>query len=245
MVAYHVQNGYLIPISSGDFQSGIEHRFPMRDGMAFLETQVAEYDKKRIAKEFTQMSLFVADENSAIEWLRQQLMKKPQTRQELHPNFMKEIQHIAKHEVLPELDALLEQNFLIYDGIEDVPSQIHTYLSSDYKELRNLAKNDNRLKIKAKDRWYVPDPNKQSDLEKLREKSLLREFEAYREEIINNRKKLKQFRTEAIRVGFKKAWGEKDYHTIVSIGERLPESVLQEDDKLLMYFDNSQIRLGL
>lgn len=245
MVAYHVQNGYTIPISSGDFQAGVEQRFPMRDGMAFLETQVAEYDKKRISKEFTQMSLFVADENSAIEWLRQQLMKKPQTRQELHPNFMKEIQHIAKHEELPELDALLEQNFLVYDNAEEVPSQIHTYLSSDYKELRNLAKDDYNLKLKAKDRWYVPDPNKQADLEKLREKSLLREFEAYREIIIESRKKLKQFRMEAIRAGFKRAWSEKNYHTIVSVGERLPEIVLQEDDKLLMYFDNSRIRLGM
>ncbi|WDH83312.1 DNA methyltransferase [Paenibacillus urinalis] len=246
MVAFHVQNGYPVPISSADFQLGVEQRFPMRDGMAFLETQVPEYDKKRIlAKEFTQMSLFVSDENSAIEWLRQQLMKKPQTRQEIHPNFMKEIQHIAKHEILPELDALLEQNFLRYDGVDDVPSQIHTYLSTDYKDLRNLSKNDPALKLKAKDRWYVPDPNKQADLEKLREKSLLREFETYRDELIGNRKKLKQFRTEAIRAGFKKAWGEKDYQTIVTIGERLPENVLQEDDKLLMYYDNAQIRLGL
>lgn len=246
MVAYHVQHGYTVPISSADFQIGVEQRFPMRDGMAFLEIQVAEYDKKRtIAKEFAQMSIFVCDENSAIEWIRQQLMKKPQTRQDLHPIYMKEIQHIAKHEVLPELDALLEQNFLRYDSVEDVPSQIHTYLSTDYKDLRNLKKNDPDLKLKAKDRWYVPDPNKQADLEKLREKSLLREFEAYREELVDNRKKLKQFRTEAIRAGFKKAWGGKDYQSIVTIGEHLPEKVLQEDDKLLMYYDNAQIRLGL
>jgi DNA modification methylase/predicted RNA-binding Zn-ribbon protein involved in translation (DUF1610 family) len=246
MVAYHVQNGYPVPISSADFQAGIEQRFPMRDGMAFLETQVAEYDKKRIlAKEFTQMSLFVSDENSAIEWLRQQLLKKPQTRQDLHPNFMKEIQHIAKHEMLPELDVLLEQNFLKYDGDGEVPSQIHAYLSSDYKDLRNLPKNDPKLKEKAKDRWYVPDPNKQADLEKLREKSLLREFAHYVEELSGHKKKLKQFRTEAIRAGFKKAWSEKDYKTIVTVGERLPETILQEDDKLLMYYDNAQTRLGL
>jgi len=246
MVAYHVQNGLNVPISSAEFQSGIEQRFPMRDGMAFLETQVAEYDKKRIqAKEFVQLSLFVSDENSAIEWLRQQLLKKPQTRQDLHPNFMKEIQHIAKHEKLPELDVLLEQNFLMYDGEGEVPSQIHTYLSSDYKDLRNLSKNDPKLIEKAKNRWYVPDPNKQADLEKLREKSLLREFNQYVEELSNNKKKLKQFRTEAIRVGFYKAWTEKNYQIIVDIGNRLPESILQEDEKLLRYYDNAQTKLGL
>lgn len=246
MVAYHVQNGLPVPLSSAEFQEGVTQRFPMRDGMAFLESQVAEYDKKRIlAKEFTQLSLFVSDENSAIEWLRQQLMKKPQTRQELHPDFMKEIQHIAKHEKLPELDELLEQNFLKYEGDGPVPSQIHSYLSSNYKDLRGLDKDDPRLKEKAKNRWYVPDPNKQADLEKLREKALLREFAAYKQQIENSKKKLKQFRTEAIRAGFKKAWAEKDYETIVKVGERLPEKVLQEDDKLLMYYDNAHIRLGL
>ncbi|OMD42679.1 DNA methyltransferase [Paenibacillus odorifer] len=246
MVSYYVQNTLYVPLSSAEFQAGVEQRFPMRDGMAFLESQVAEYDKKRIlAKEFSQLSLFVSDENSAIEWLRQQLLKKPQTRQDLHPNFMKEIQHIAKHELLPELDMLLEQNFLKYDGDGEVPSQIHTYLSTDYKDLRNLIKNDSKLIEKAKDRWYVPDPNKQGDLEKLREKSLLREFNQYVEELSNSKKKLKQFRTEAIRVGFYKAWSEKNYQTIVDIGNRLPESILQEDEKLLRYFDNAQTKLGL
>lgn len=246
MVSYHVQNGLNVPLSSAEFQSGIEQRFPMRDGMAFLETQVAEYDKKRIqAKEFVQLSLFVTDENSAIEWLRQQLLKKPQTRQDLHPNFMKEIQHIAKHEMLPELDVLLEQNFLMYDGEGEVPSQIHTYLSSDYKDLRGLSKKDSRLIDKARNRWYVPDPNKQADLEKLREKSLLREFNQYVEELSNSKKKLKQFRTEAIRIGFYKAWTEKNYQVIVDIGNRLPESILQEDEKLLRYYDNAQTKLGL
>ncbi|WP_338059332.1 hypothetical protein [Bacillus coahuilensis] len=191
------------------------------------------------------MSWLITDETSAIEWIRQQLLNKPQTRQDLHPNFMKEIQHIAKHEILPELDALLEQNFLIYEGKEEVPSQIHGYLSSNYKDLRGLQKTDSKLKEKAKNRWYVPDPNKQADLERLREKSLLREFDSYKTEIEGNKKKLKQFRTEAIRTGFKKAWSEKDYEAIVNIGERLPEKVLQEDDKLLMYFDNAQIRLGV
>ncbi|UQD53777.1 DNA methylase [Bacillus methanolicus] len=246
MVAYHVQNGLPVPISSAEFQVGVAQRFPIRDGMAFLESQVAEYDKKRtLVKEFAQMSLFVTDETSAIEWLRQQLLKKPQTRQDIHPNFMKEIQHIAKHEKLPELDDLLHQNFLKYEGDGPVPDQIASYLRRNYKDLRGLENDDSQLKEKAMNRWYVPDPNKQADLEKLREKALLREFEGYLEELEKSKKKLKQFRTEAIRAGFKKAWSEKDYEKIVKVGERLPENVIQEDDKLLMYYDNAQIRLGL
>ncbi len=246
MVAYHVQNGLPVPISSAEFQLGIAQRFPIRDGMAFLESQVAEYDKKRIlVKDFSQMSLFVSDENSAIEWIRQQLMKKPQTRQDLHPQFMKEILHIAKHEQLPELDSLLFQNFLRYEGEEIVPDQIASYLRRNYHDFRGLENSVEKMKNKALNRWYAPDPNKQADLEKLREKSLLREFDSYVEELGTHKKKLKQFRTEAIRAGFKKAWSDKDYAKIVTVGDRLPESVIQEDDKLLMYYDNAQIRLDM
>ncbi|PEY26876.1 DNA methylase [Bacillus anthracis] len=246
MVAYHVQNGLPVPISSADFQGSVAQRFPMRDGMAFLEKQVAEYDKKRtLVKEFAQMSLFVSDENSAIEWIRQQLLKKPQTRQDLHPNYMKEIQHIAKHELLPELDNLLQQNFLSYEGEGEIPDQVASYLRRNYKDFRGLDINDSALIEKAMNRWYVPDPNKQADLEKLREKSLLREFNGYLEELESSKKKLKQFRTEAIRAGFKKAYSEKEFEQIVKVGDRLPEKIIQEDDKLLMYYDNACIRLGL
>lgn len=246
MVAYFVQNGLPVPLSSGEFQEGVAQRYPMRDGMAFLESQVAEYDKKRtLVKEFTQLSLFVSDENSAIEWIRQQLMNKPQTRQDLHPEFMKQIQHIAKHEKLPELDDLLEQNFLRYEGEEPVPNQILTYLRRNYKDLRGLEPTDPKVIEKAMERWYVPDPNKQSDLEKLREKALLREFNQYKDEIEGNRKKLRTFRTEAVRAGFKNAYKEKDFETIVKVGDRIPEKVIQEDDKLFMYYENAKIRLGL
>jgi len=182
MVAFHVQRGVMVPLSAAEFYAGLAQRFPERDGMYFLPEQVAEYDKKRMkVKEVLQLQLFVTDEASAIQWLKQQLTKKPQTFQELHPQFLKEIAGWQKHEKPLELSELLEQNFLRYDGKGEVPSQIHSYLSSNFKELRNLPKDDERLRAKAKDRWYVPDPNKTSDLEKLRERALLREFEEYRE----------------------------------------------------------------
>lgn len=246
MVAYHIENNLLIPISSGQFQEKVAQKYVMRDGMVFLESQVAEYDKKRIlAKEFSQQSLFVSDESSAIEWLRQQLMKKPQSRQDLHPQFMKEIQHIAKHEELPELDNLLVENFLLYDSEDVVPDQIAAYLRKNYHDMRGLENQDDKLKSKAKNRWYVPDPNKQADLEKLREKSLLREFNHYVEEVSGTKKKLKLFRSEAIRAGFKQAWSEKDYQKIVDVAEYLPEKIIQEDDKLLMFFTHALMRLDI
>lgn len=242
MVAFHVQRGVTVPLSAAEFYAGLAQRFPERDGMYFLPEQVAEYDKKRMkVKEVLQLELFVTDEASAIQWLKQQLTRKPQTFQELHPQFLKEIGGWQKHEKPLELSELLEQNFLRYDGKGEVPSQIHSYLSSNFKELRNLPKDDERLRAKAKDRWYVPDPNKAGDLEKLRERALLREFEEYRE---SKQKRLKVFRLEAVRAGFKKAWQERDYATIIAVARKIPENVLQEDPKLLMWYDQALTRSG-
>ncbi len=242
MVAFHVQRGVTVPLSAAEFYAGLVQRFSERDGMYFLPDQVAEYDKKRMTvREVLQLQLFVTDESSAIQWLKQQLVKKPQTFQELHPQFLKEIGGWQKHEKPLELSELLEQNFLRYDGKGEVPNQIHSYLSTNFKELRNLPKDDESLRAKGKDRWYVPDPNKAGDLEKLRERSLLKEFEDYR---TSSQKRLKVFRLEAIRAGFKKAWQERDYATIISVARKIPENVLQEDPKLLMWYDQALTRSG-
>lgn len=88
----------------------------------------------------------------------------------------------------------------------------------------------------AKDRWYVPDPNRAQDLEKLREAALHKEFETYRQA---GGKRLKVFRLEAMRAGFGKAWRERNYQTIIEVAKKMPETVLQEDPKLLMYYDNA------
>ncbi len=123
MVAYHVQRGVTVPLSASEFYAGLVHRFPERDGMFFLPDQVAEYDKKRITvKDVLQLQLFVIDESSAIQWLRQNLTKKPQTFQDIHPQFMKELGGWQKHEKQLELSDLLEQNFIRYDGKGEVPS---------------------------------------------------------------------------------------------------------------------------
>ena len=107
----------------------------------------------------------------------------------------------------------------------------------------NAIETDDPLLVEAaRDRYYVPDPNQQIDLEKLRERSLLREFEEYRQSTQN----LKVFRVEAIRTGFKKAWSERDFRTIVDVAQkhRSLEKIIQEDEKLLMFYDNALTRLG-
>jgi hypothetical protein len=218
MVSFHVLRGVSVPLSASEFYAGLAQRYSVRDGMYFLPEQVVEYDRKRLSvEEVDAPELFVLDEATAREWLREFLKRRPSTFQELHPQFIREIGGWQKHEKPLELSALLQQSFLCCDGAGPVPEQIHAYLSSNWKELRNLSKDDPGLRAKARDRWYLPDPNKAGDLEKLRDKALLKEFEAYKEE----KKKLKVFRLEAVRAGFKKAWADRDYATIVAVADKM------------------------
>ena len=241
MVAFHVQRGVSVPFSSAEFRAELYQKFPERDGMHFLPEQVEEYDRKRMTVEkVAQLQLFVSNEASAIQWLKQQLKQKPQTFQELQPQFMKEVAGWEKHERTLELSELLEQNFLLYDGNGDVPSQIHSHLSSNFKDIRNLPKTDQKLKIKGKGRWYVPDPRKEVDLEKIRHRALMKEFDEYRE---SKKGKLKTVRTEALRAGFKECWQAKNYAAIIEMAERVREEIIQEDPALLMYYDNA-VMLG-
>ena len=153
---------------------------------------------------------------------------------------MQELAGWQKHEKTLELSELLEQNFLCFDASEDVPSQIHGYLSTNFKDARNLKKDSSKLKQRAKGRWYVPDPRKEIDLEKIRHKALMREFGEYK----NSDGKLKTVRTEALRAGFKECWQEKDFASIVEIAGRVKEEIIQEDTALLMYYDNALMLAG-
>ena len=114
MVAYHIMNGVPVPLDASDFYAGLDERYLMRDGMYFLPDQVNEYDTARIKMDVepVQFSLFITNEKTAIAWLYQQL-DTPQTYAELQPKFLQEIKSVDKYESMPELQVILEENFLM------------------------------------------------------------------------------------------------------------------------------------
>lgn len=247
MVSFHVHRGILVPLSSAEFYSGLSHRFPERDHMYFLPDQVGEYDQARLnVNQIQQLQLFVNDESSAILWLRQELETHPQTYSDIFPKFIREISAWQKNEKVLELAEMLAENFIKYEGSGPIPEQIWGWMQRS-EELRDVVKGQNReaptgqVSALAKDRWFVPDPNNAQQMEKSREGRLLKEFENYKS---FSGKKLKVFRLEAVRAGFKKAWQDTHYQTIIDVAEKIPEEVLQQDPKLLMWYDQALTRLG-
>ena len=107
------------------------------------------------------------------------------------------------------------------------PLELRTILEQNFLEDKNGA-------------WHVPDPQKEADLEELRKRALLKEFQQY----LDAKGKLKVVRTEALRAGFKESWQKRNYGTIIQMAKRVPEAVIQEDPALLMYFDNASLLVG-
>lgn len=205
MLAFHLVRGLSIPLSASEFYAGLTDRWLYRNGMVFTSAQAQQFDQIRLqADKVEQLSLFVTDETSAVQWLKSELSPEsghgPQTYAELQPAFLRQL-HQERYEALPELKTLLEQNFLKGDD----------------------------------DRWYTPALSQEADLQALRERDLLRDFEDY----TRGSGKVKVFRSEAIKAGFSKAWKEHNYDLIVKVAERLPEQALQEDPQLKLYYDNA------
>jgi hypothetical protein len=98
---------------------------------------------------------------------------------------------------------------------------------------QNFVQNDD-------DTWRVPDPKKEADLDQIRHRALMKEYQQY----LDMKGKIKLVRTEAIRAGFKECWQKKDYRSILQMAKRVPETVIQEDPALLMYCDNASLMLG-
>jgi len=208
MVAFHVQRGLAVPLSAADFYQGLRQRYLERDDMIFTPIQAAEYDKRRLQAEGVAQLALFVNDERSA---RQWLQHELSVEDGNGPQTYQEIQ----------------PKFL---------RELHQARYEEMPELRTLLE-ENFLQDEA-GRWYVPDPERQEDLERLRQKTLLREFVTYQQ----GRGRLRAFRSEAIRAGFSHAWKQRDYATIVQVAERLPAQVVEEDSSLLMYVNNARLR---
>lgn len=92
--------------------------------------------------------------------------------------------------------------------------------------------------------WRNPDPEKAADLEIIRNRRMMKEFNMYLEQVQKPKaKRMKDTRLEVLRYGFKECYKQKSYQAIVTVGDHILESLLQEDEVLLQYYDIASSRV--
>lgn len=203
LVSYYVVNGIAIPIDAVNFQQGLRERYIEKDGMFFTAVQAIEYEeKKKLAPEFVPMGIVVSDEANGVEWLRNRLRDKPQTYQEIQPDWMQAINGVRKHDIIPELMTILEENFIKMDD----------------------------------GKWRLPNVQDDVDVELLQTKALLREFAKYVEIASKPHGKIPDARTLAVRAGFKQCYIDKDFATIVMVGDKMPQNLRDEDEVIYQFY---------
>lgn len=86
-------------------------------------------------------------------------------------------------------------------------------------------------------KWRLPNIQDDVDKNKLRTKALLKEFKLYVEWASKPKAKIKEVRVEAVRAGFKQCYIDKNFQTIVTVGDKIPQNLLTEDEILLQFYD--------
>jgi DNA modification methylase/predicted RNA-binding Zn-ribbon protein involved in translation (DUF1610 family) len=208
MVAFHIQRGVMVPLSAPEFYAGLEQRFTRRDGMYFLPDQVAEYDRAMLNAEKPVQLTLFVNDEKTAITW---------LRQQLDP--------ASGGEPKTQGDLTNDFNRVMNRAKHEQPLELIEILKQNFLQ-------------DAEGKWYVPDHNKASDLEKVRQRALLKEFKEYTE----STGRLRVFRSEAVRAGFADCFRRQDYETIIKVAERLPEDVLREDPDLLMYYDSAFLR---
>lgn len=135
-----------------------------------------------------------------------------------------------------------EVSITIENQAKEILEAVACAIAGAVAELRDLLEQNF---IKDLDgRWHIPDLSRAKVREAMRSQVLLKEFNDYATSISQPRsKKLKEVRVEALRAGFKNCWEQKDFKTILTLGDMIPQNIPLEDEQLLMYYDIAKDRV--
>jgi len=155
MLAYYVQRSYTVKYNSKTFFQMLKNHFREEDGFWFNADQLTAYReyKKKMKLEgidsirIGQYAMFVQDEKSALIWLHA-FLDEPKDFQAIHPAFTK-IATIGNDQV-PELQQLLEDNFINENGKYRRPTSEDEKFSLTEKRERSLRKEFDQLLLEAK-----------------------------------------------------------------------------------------------
>jgi DNA modification methylase/predicted RNA-binding Zn-ribbon protein involved in translation (DUF1610 family) len=228
-----IQNKELIPVDE-------------RQPRTLFNQVVAYYIRKGIDIPIASSQVFQAglkekfDERDGMYFLYEQALEYDKKKLQSGGLSQSELFVINEESAIQWLKALLSEKTR---AIQDIyPEYMQKLTGFDKKEekleLRTLLE-QNFIEDEA-GKWHVPDPENAFHVEKIREKALLKEFEYYK----SASRRFKVFRIEAVRAGFKKAYNDHDYETILKVADKLSSDVIEEDPMLLMWYTSARTRMG-
>lgn len=208
LITYFFMRGLPVPLDAADFQEGLRNRYIQEDGMIFTSAQLNQYhDLKKKHNITDQPSLFV----DIIE---------------------------SENDAIQWIKEKLEAGPLKYQDIQPDYRKAYTINRKGEVEVELKDVLEENFIQEADGSWRVPDMNEQKDRDALRTKALLKIWEDYCSQVESGKaKKLKDVRLEAVKAGFKDCYQKKDFKRIVTIGDKIPENLLTEDETLLNYYD--------
>lgn len=208
LITYFFMRGLPVPMDAADFQEGLRNRYVQEDGMFFTSQQLNKYLELKKKYNLTgQLDLFV----TLIE---------------------------TESDAVQWVKEKLEENPLKYQDLQ--PDYRKAYAINRKGEIQIELRDVLEENFIQQDdgAWRVPNLNEQKDREILRTKALLKIWEDYCTQVESGKvKKLKDVRLEAVKAGFKDCYQKKDFKRIVTIGDKIPENLLTEDETLLNYYD--------
>ncbi len=208
LITYFFMRGLPVPLDAADFQEGLRNRYIQEDGMIFTSAQLNQYHELKKRHNITdQPSLFV----DIIE---------------------------NENDAIQWIKEKLEAGPLKYQDIQPDYRKAYTINRKGEVEVELKDVLEENFIQEADGSWRIPDMNEQKDRDALRTKALLKIWEDYCSQVESGKvKKLKDVRLEAVKAGFKDCYQKKDFKRIVTIGDKIPENLLTEDETLLNYYD--------
>lgn len=208
LITYFFMRGLPVPLDAADFQEGLRNRYIQEDGMIFTSAQLNQYHELKKKHNITdQPSLFV----SIIE---------------------------SENDAIQWIKEKLEAGPIKYQDIQPDYRKAYTINRKGEVEVELKDVLEENFIQEADGSWRIPDMNEQKDRDALRTKALLKIWEDYCSQVESGKvKKLKDVRLEAVKAGFKDCYQKKDFKRIVTIGDKIPENLLTEDETLLNYYD--------
>lgn len=208
LITYFFMRGLPVPLDAADFQEGLRNRYIQEDGMIFTSAQLNQYHELKKKHNITdQPSLFV----DIIE---------------------------SENDAIQWIKEKLEAGPLKYQDIQPEYRKAYTINRKGEIEVELKDVLEENFIQESDGSWRIPDMNEQKDRDALRTKALLKIWEDYCAQIESGKvKRLKDVRLEAVKAGFKDCYQKKDFKRIVTIGDKIPENLLTEDETLLNYYD--------